>query len=189
VVDARQNAQLLQDLQSNAKDRAENLMIVDLLRNDLGKNCVPGSVQVPRLFEVESYATVHHLVSTVTGELVAGRDALALLRDCFPGGSVTGAPKQRAMQIIEQLEPQRRGIYCGSIGYVGLDGNMDCNIAIRTLVYAGGEIRFWAGGGIVADSEVGAEYQETLDKAAAMLALLRHYGGTGVEKFSKGVSE
>lgn len=185
VADARQNALLLQDLKRNPKDRAENLMIVDLLRNDLGKNCVPGSVQVPSLFEVESYATVHHLVSTVTGELVAGRDALALLRDCFPGGSVTGAPKQRAMQIIEQLEPQRRGIYCGSIGYVGFDGNMDCNIAIRTLVYAGGEIRCWAGGGIVADSEVGAEYQETLDKAAAMLELLRRYGGTGVEKFRK----
>jgi para-aminobenzoate synthetase component I len=178
VADARQNALLVQDLRSNPKDRAENLMIVDLLRNDLGKNCVPGSVQVPNLFEVESYATVHHLVSTVTGELAAGRDALVLLRDCFPGGSVTGAPKQRAMEIIEQLEPQRRGIYCGSIGYIGFDGNMDCNIAIRTLVYAGGEIRCWAGGGIVADSEAGAEYQETLDKAAAMLELLRYYGGT-----------
>jgi len=177
VADARQNALLVQDLKSNPKDRAENLMIVDLLRNDLGKNCVPGSVQVPSLFEVESYATVHHLVSTVTGELVAGRDALALLRDSFPGGSVTGAPKQRAMQIIDQLEPQRRGIYCGSIGYIGFDGNMDSNIAIRTLVYAGGEIRCWAGGGIVADSELEAEYQETLDKAAAMLALLRSYGG------------
>lgn len=178
VADALQNALLVQDLRSNPKDRAENLMIVDLLRNDLSKSCVPGSVQVPKLFEVESYATVHHLVSTVTGELAAGRDALALLRDCFPGGSVTGAPKQRAMEIIEQLEPQRRGIYCGSIGYIGFDGNMDCNIAIRTLVYAGGEIRCWAGGGIVADSEVAAEYQETLDKAAAMLELLRYYGGT-----------
>ena len=178
VADAQQNALLVQDLRSNAKDRAENLMIVDLLRNDLSKNCAPGSVQVPSLFEVESYATVHHLVSTVTGELAAGRDAIALLRDCFPGGSVTGAPKQRAMEIIEQLEPQRRGIYCGSIGYIGFDGNMDCNIAIRTLVYADGEIRCWAGGGIVADSEAGAEYQETLDKAAAMLELLRRYGGT-----------
>jgi para-aminobenzoate synthetase component 1 len=177
VADAQQNALLLQDLKSNPKDRAENLMIVDLLRNDLGKNCVSGSVRVPSLFQVESYATVHHLVSTVTGELAAGRDAIALLRDCFPGGSVTGAPKQRAMQIIEQLEPQRRGIYCGAIGYIGFDGNMDCNIVIRTLVFSDGEIRCWAGGGIVADSEVGAEYQETLDKAAAMLALLRQYGG------------
>lgn len=189
VADALQNAKLVQDLRSNPKDRAENLMIVDLLRNDLGKNCVPGSVQVPRLFEVESYATVHHLVSTVTGELAAGRDALALLRDCFPGGSVTGAPKQRAMEIIEQLEPQRRGIYCGSVGYIGFDGNMDCNIAIRTLVYAEGEIRCWAGGGIVADSEAGAEYQETLDKAGAMLELLRYYGGTGVENLSKGTTK
>jgi para-aminobenzoate synthetase component I len=178
VADARQDDLLVQDLRSNPKDRAENLMIVDLLRNDLSKNCAPGSVQVPALFEVESYATVHHLVSTVTGELAAGRDALALLRDCFPGGSVTGAPKQRAMEIIEQLEPQRRGVYCGAIGYVGFDGNMDCNIAIRTLVYAGGEIRCWAGGGIVADSEAAAEYQETLDKAAAMLDLLRCYGGS-----------
>ena len=105
VADVKQNALLVQDLLNSTKDRAENLMIVDLLRNDLSKNCAPGSVQVPNLFEVESYATVHHLVSTVTGELAAGRDALALLRDCFPGGSVTGAPKQRAMEIIEQLEP------------------------------------------------------------------------------------
>ena len=175
---AQQNALLVQDLLSSSKDRAENLMIVDLLRNDLSKSCAPGSVQVPHLFEVESYATVHHLVSTVTGELAAGRDAVALLRDCFPGGSVTGAPKQRAMEIIEQLEPQRRGVYCGAIGYIGFDGNMDCNIAIRTLVYADGEIRCWAGGGIVADSVAEAEYQETLDKAAAMLELLRYYGGT-----------
>jgi len=157
-------------------------MIVDLLRNDLSKSCIPGSVQVPILFEVESYATVHHLVSTVTGELAAGRDALDLLHGCFPGGSVTGAPKQRAMEIIEQLEPQRRGIYCGSIGYIGFDGNMDSNIAIRTLVYAGGEIRCWAGGGIVADSEAGAEYQETLDKAAPMLELLRYFGGTAFKE-------
>ncbi len=178
VSDALQNELLVQDLRNSPKDRAENLMIVDLLRNDLGKNCIPGSVKVPNLFEVESYATVHHLVSTVTGELAAGRDALMLLRDCFPGGSVTGAPKQRAMEIIEQLEPQRRGVYCGSIGYVGFDGNMDCNIVIRTLAYADGEIRCWAGGGIVADSEAGAEYQETLDKAAPMLELLRRYGAT-----------
>jgi len=178
VADGVQNSLLVQDLRSNPKDRAENLMIVDLLRNDLGKSCKPGSVRVPVLFEVESYATVHHLVSTVTGELAAGCDAISLLRDCFPGGSVTGAPKHRAMQIIEQLEPQRRGIYCGSIGYIGFDGNMDCNIVIRTLVYDGGEIRCWAGGGIVADSEAGAEYQETMDKASAMLELLRYFGGS-----------
>lgn len=109
--------------------------------------------------------------------MAEGRDALDVLRDCFPGGSVTGAPKLRAMQIIEQLEPHRRDIYCGAIGYVGFDGNMDSNIVIRTLVYSGGEVRCWAGGGIVADSDVEAEYQETMDKASAMLKLLQHYGG------------
>ena len=175
--DAQHDRQLADELRNHPKDRAENLMIVDLLRSDLGKSCVPGSVRVPKLFEVESFANVHHLVSTVEGRLADGSDALDVLRGCFPGGSVTGAPKQRAMQIIEQLEPHRRGIYCGAIGYVGFDGNMDTNIAIRTLVYSGKEIRCWAGGGIVADSDAAAEYQETLDKAAAMLTLLRQYGG------------
>lgn len=175
--DPQQDVLLAEELRNHPKDRAENLMIVDLLRNDLGKSCVPGSVRVPRLFEVESFANVHHLVSTVEGRLAEGRDALHVLRDCFPGGSVTGAPKLRAMQIIEQLEPHRRGVYCGAIGYVGFDGNMDTNIAIRTLVHADNEICCWAGGGIVADSEVGAEFQETLDKAAGMLNLLRQYGG------------
>jgi para-aminobenzoate synthetase component 1 len=175
--DAQQDHRLAEELRNHPKDRAENLMIVDLLRNDLGKCCAPGSVRVPELFEVETYANVHHLVSTVEGKLAAGRDALHLLRDCFPGGSVTGAPKKRAMQIIAQLEPQHRGIYCGAIGYVGFDGNMDSNIVIRTLVHSGQEVRCWAGGGIVADSNVQAEYQETLDKAAAMLKLLKLYGG------------
>ncbi|MFA6970988.1 MAG: aminodeoxychorismate synthase component I [Gallionella sp.] len=175
--DPLRDSQLADELSRHPKDRAENLMIVDLLRNDLGKSCIPGSVRVPRLFEVESYANVHHLVSTVQGELAQGRDALDLLRGCFPGGSITGAPKLRAMQIIEQLEPDRRGVYCGAIGYVGFDGNMDTNIVIRTLVYSHGEIRCWAGGGLVADSLCDAEYQETLDKASAMLELLRLYGG------------
>jgi para-aminobenzoate synthetase component I len=173
----QQDQRFADELRNHPKDRAENLMIVDLLRNDLGKSCVPGSVRVPKLFEVERYASVHHLVSTVEGRLAKGRDALHVLRDCFPGGSVTGAPKLRAMQIIEQLEPCHRGIYCGAIGYVGFDGNMDSNIVIRTLVYSGDEIMCWAGGGIVADSDAGAEYQETLDKAAGMLKLLRQYGG------------
>ena len=150
----RLDAQLAAELQASAKDRAENVMIVDLLRNDLSKNCERGSVRVPKLFEVESFATVHHLVSTVTGALREDRDALDLLRGCFPGGSITGAPKLRAMQIIEELEPQRRGVYCGAIGYIGCDGNMDLNIAIRTLVYSGGVIRFSAGGGIVSDSRL-----------------------------------
>jgi para-aminobenzoate synthetase component I len=128
---------------------------------------------VPKLFDVESFATVHHLVSTVTGELRADRDAIDLLRCAFPGGSITGAPKLRAMQIIEALEPHRRGLYCGAIGYLGFDGSMDMNIAIRTAVYSRGEIRFWAGGGIVADSKCDEEYQETFDKAAAMLKLVQ----------------
>lgn len=175
--DPLRDRQLADELSMHPKDRAENLMIVDLLRNDLGKSCKPGSVRVPELFKVESYANVHHLVSTVRGELSDGRDALDMLCGCFPGGSITGAPKLRAMQIIEQLEPDPRGVYCGAIGYVGFDGNMDSNIVIRTLVYRGGKIRCWAGGGLVADSQCDAEYQETLDKASAMLELLRLYGG------------
>jgi para-aminobenzoate synthetase component 1 len=175
--DAALDARLACELQNSPKERAENLMIVDLLRNDLGRSCEPGSVQVRKLFEVESFAQVHHLVSTVAGRLAPGQDALSLLRNCFPGGSVTGAPKLRAMQIIEQLEPHRRGVYCGAIGYIGHDGNMDSNIAIRTLVYSGGEIRFWTGGGIVADSSAASEYQETLAKAAGLLELLKRYGG------------
>ena len=176
---ARLDAELVEALRASEKDRAENLMIVDLLRNDLSKNCAPGTVKVPKLFDVESFATVHHLVSTVTGELRADRDALDLLRGCFPGGSITGAPKLRAMQIIEELEPHRRGVYCGAIGYIGFDGNMDVNIAIRTLVHSQGAIRFWAGGGIVADSKLEEEYQETFDKAAAMLKLLQQSAASG----------
>ena len=169
----RRDAELAEALRASAKDRAENLMIVDLLRNDLSRNCATGSVRVPTLFDVETYATVHHLVSAVTGTLAPGRDAIDLLRGCFPGGSITGAPKLRAMQIIEELEPHRRGVYCGAIGYIGYGGEMDLNIAIRTLIYSHGEVRCWAGGGIVADSTAEEEYQETLDKAAAMLRLLQ----------------
>src|SRR5690606_5942516 len=157
-------AALADELRESAKDRAENVMIVDLLRNDLGKACVPGSVRATKLFDVESFANVHHLVSTVEGRLAADRHALDLLRGAFPGGSITGAPKVRAMEIIESLEPQRRGVYCGAIGYAGFDGSMDTNIAIRTLVQRGGRIYAWAGGGIVADSEVESEYQESLTK-------------------------
>ena len=160
-------------LRNAAKDQAENVMIVDLLRNDLGKVCVTGSVRVPALFDIESFAMVHHLVSTVTGALRDDRDSIDLLKACFPGGSITGAPKLRAMEIIEELEPHRRGVYCGCIGYLGDDGRMDLNIAIRTLIYSDGRIRFWVGGGIVADSVMEAEFQETLDKAKAMLLMLR----------------
>ncbi len=164
-----------QALRESPKDRAENLMIVDLLRNDLSKNCRLGSVKVPKLFEVETFATVHHLVSTVIGQLDEGRHALDLLRGCFPGGSITGAPKIRAMEIIEELEGIRRGVYCGAIGYVGYDGAMDTNIVIRTLVHSGGEIHFWAGGGIVADSKGEQEYQESFDKAAALIQVLSRF--------------
>jgi para-aminobenzoate synthetase component 1 len=169
----------IDQLRYSPKDRAENLMIVDLLRNDLSKTCKTGSVKVPALFSVESYATVHHLVSTVTGNLEAGKHALDLLRSCFPGGSITGAPKIRAMEIIEELEPSRRGIYCGTIGYIGFNGNMDSNIAIRTLVHSDGSIRFWAGGGIVNDSDLEQEYQECFDKAAALLKLLNKLSTNG----------
>jgi para-aminobenzoate synthetase component 1 len=164
--------QLAVALQNSVKDRAENLMIVDLLRNDLGKVCKPGSIRVPAPFALESFATVHHLVSTITGELADTQSPVSLLRACFPGGSITGAPKLRAMQIIEELEPHRRGIYCGSIGYIGFDGQMDSNITIRTMVHSDNRLRFWAGGGIVADSQAEAEYQEVHDKAQAMLGLI-----------------
>ena len=162
-------------LAASHKDRAENVMIVDLLRNDMSKNCQQGSVKVPHLFDVESFATVHHLVSTVTGQLSTDDTAIDLLKNCFPGGSITGAPKIRAMEIIEELEPNRRGIYCGSMGYIGFNGNMDTNIAIRTLVHSDHIIRFWAGGGIVNDSVMQDEYQESFDKAAALLQLLKQF--------------
>lgn len=161
------------ELLASDKDRAENLMIVDLLRNDLGRNCVPGSIHVDRLFEVQSFPTVHHLVSTISGELVVRRDAWDLLRDSFPGGSITGAPKRRAMQIIAELEPDSREAYCGSVFYVSADGRMDSNIAIRSMVCDGQQIRCWAGGGIVADSSWQLEYQESWDKVAKLLATLQ----------------
>jgi para-aminobenzoate synthetase component 1 len=160
------------ELAASFKDRAENVMIVDLLRNDLGRACAAGSIEVTQLFAIESFAHVHHMVSTVVGRLAPGRDALDLIRACFPGGSITGAPKLRAMEIIDALELQRRSIYCGSIGYLSYCGRMDTSIAIRTLLRAGDAIHAWAGGGIVADSRCEAEYQESLDKAAGLLAML-----------------
>jgi para-aminobenzoate synthetase component 1 len=171
--DPIEDMMLAEMLKNSPKDQAENLMIVDLLRNDLGKVCATGSVEVPELFKLESYARVHHLVSKVCGRLAEGQDALSLLRACFPGGSITGAPKLRSMEIIEELEPHRRGIYCGSIGYIGFNGDMDCNIAIRTMIHSEGITRLWAGGGIVADSDPEAEYRETYHKAAALLDLLQ----------------
>jgi len=173
--DYAEDQQQIKNLEASNKDRAENLMIVDLLRNDISKTCKNGSVKVPVLFDVESYATVHHLVSTVTGILADNQHALDLLKSCFPGGSITGAPKIRSMEIIEELEPNRRGVYCGAIGYIGFNCNMDTNIAIRTLVHSENTIRFWAGGGIVNDSVAEEEYQESFDKAAAMLDLLQQF--------------
>ncbi len=166
------DAALSRALRDSEKDRAENLMIVDLLRNDLSRVCRPGTVRVPELFALERYRTVHHLVSTVVGDLAPGRDATDLLASAFPGGSITGAPKVRAMEIIAELEPSRRGIYCGSIGYLSVTGAMDTSIVIRTLVAAGGRVTFSAGGGIVADSDPESEYQETLHKARALITAL-----------------
>jgi para-aminobenzoate synthetase component 1 len=159
------DAQLRDELSNSVKDRAENIMIVDLLRNDLGKVCVPGSIQVPELFTVEEYRKVHQMASSVTGQLRPEHDAIDLLTACFPGGSVTGAPKIRAMEIIDEIEPVQRSVYCGAIGYIGFDGSMQMSIPIRTMLMKGQQVYFQVGGGIVADSEPEAEYQETLDKA------------------------
>lgn len=170
---AYEDKELAACLLESEKDRAENLMIVDLLRNDISKVCESGSVVVPKLFALESYATVHHLVSTISGRLAKGKHVLDLLRGCFPGGSITGAPKLRSMEIIEELEPHRRSVYCGSIAHIGFDGNMDSNICIRTLIQYKDKLYFNAGGGIVWDSEVDAEYKECFTKAAAMLTLFK----------------
>ena len=167
------DAALGRALAESEKDRAENVMIVDLLRNDLSRVCRPGTVRVPELFALEQHPTVHHLVSTVVGELEPVADAIDLVRAAFPGGSITGAPKVRAMEIIAELEPTRRGVYCGSIGYISASGAMDTSIVIRTFVAAGGELYFQAGGGIVADSDPELEYRETLDKAAGLIETLR----------------
>lgn len=170
--DQKTDQALAQQLLQSEKDRAENLMIVDLLRNDISRACIVGSVKVPKLFDVESFPAVHHLVSTVVGQLAEDKNALDLLRGAFPGGSITGAPKIRAMEIIDELEPQRRSLYCGSIGYISACGNMDTSITIRTLVCEQQNIHCWAGGGIVADSNVDAEYQESLDKVNKILPIL-----------------
>lgn len=167
-----QDARNAQDLITSPKDKAENLMIVDLLRNDIGKVCELGSVKVTELFKLQSFANVHHMVSIIVGRLAAQYHVVDLLKSCFPGGSITGAPKLRAMQIIDELEPHRRGVYCGCIGYIGFDGAMDTNIAIRTALINQQTMTFYAGGGIVADSDCEKEYQETLDKASHFMKLI-----------------
>jgi len=167
------DAALALALAESDKDRAENVMIVDLLRNDLSRVCQPGTVRVPELFALEHYQTVHHLVSTVVGELAPELDALDLLRAAFPGGSITGAPKVRAMQIIAELEPTQRGVYCGSIGYLSATGALDSSIVIRTYLVVGRDVYFQVGGGIVADSDPEQEYRETLDKARGLIAALK----------------
>lgn len=160
------------DLLISAKDRAENVMIVDLLRNDMGRVCQYGSVRVESLCRVESYRTVHHLVSEVRGTLRPGLGAVDVLRAAFPGGSVTGAPKIRAMEIITELEQVARGPYCGCLGYIGFDGSMDSNLLIRTFTIGNGWMRFPVGGGIVADSDPEREYEETWHKAEGLLRVL-----------------
>ncbi|MBS4685725.1 aminodeoxychorismate synthase component I [Aeromonas sobria] len=167
--DPATDQQVARELAQADKDRSENLMIVDLLRNDIGRVSRPGSVSVPHLFMVESFPAVHHLVSTIHGELDARWQGVDLLRACFPGGSITGAPKIRAMAIIEELEPQRRNAYCGSIGYLSQHGRIDTSICIRTLIAEAGRLHCWAGGGIIADSDADSEYQETYDKVARIL--------------------
>lgn len=164
---------LAEALLASEKDRAENLMIVDLLRNDIGHCCEPGSIRVDKLFELQSFQTVHHLVSTISGRLTRNTSALQLLAACFPGGSITGAPKHRAMEIIEELEPHPRSIYCGSVAYISCHGSMDSNIAIRTMLCEAGKLYCWSGGGIVADSQVELEFEETWNKVGSLLTHLQ----------------
>ena len=159
-------------LLNSDKDRAENLMIVDLLRNDLGKTCIAGSIKVPKLFDLESFPNVHHLVSTVTGVLKTDSSPLSLLQGCFPGGSITGAPKKRSMEIIDELEPIQRSVYCGSIGYICASNQMDTNIAIRTVVADNTALHCWGGGGIVADSDADSEFEESMNKIRLILQTL-----------------
>ncbi len=167
-----EDAALADELRTSEKDRAENLMIVDLLRNDLGRVCETGSIRVPALWELEGYSNVWQLVSAVTGILRPEADAVAALGAAFPGGSVTGCPKIRAMEIIEELESVRRGIYCGAIGYLGFDGTMDTSIVIRTIVLTRDRLYLQVGGAVVADSDPQAEYEETLVKAQAARSVL-----------------
>jgi para-aminobenzoate synthetase component 1 len=173
VMDSGVDAILKADLLASRKDRAENVMIVDLLRNDLSRVCDPGSVEVPVLCGLESYASVHHLVSVVTGRLSEGYGPADLISACFPGGSITGAPKVRAMEIIAELERIPRNVYCGSIGFMSFTGRMDFNIAIRTVTFHEGTASFHGGGGITARSDPSAEYDETIAKVQRLMETFR----------------
>lgn len=163
---------LANELKDSIKDRAENIMIVDLVRNDLGRVCRFGTVKVRELCTLESYATVFQLTSTIEGRLCSDKGRIDLLKACFPGGSITGAPKVRSMEIIDELEPTKRGIYTGSIGYLSFSGEMDLNIVIRTILLKDRKAYFQVGGGIVFDSDPELEYQETMDKAKALFQAL-----------------
>jgi anthranilate/para-aminobenzoate synthase component I len=167
-----EDTRLATELASSEKDRAENLMIVDLVRNDLGRVCTPGSISVPELMDIEAYAAVFQMVSTVTGTLATGRDAFDLVRATFPPGSMTGAPKLAAISLLEKLETVRRGVYAGALGYLDLRGGLDLSVVIRTIIWKEGRAYLHVGGGVVADSSPEAEYLESLDKAKAPLAAL-----------------
>ena len=164
---------LAKTLQQSPKDRAENIMIVDLMRNDLSRVAIPSSVSVDILCGLETYTNVHHLVSVITAELKHNHDSISLLQTCFPGGSITGAPKIRVMEIIDELEPQRRGPYCGSLGYIGGNGNLDLSILIRSIVIKGDNLTFHSGGAITLDSDPEQEWNETLLKAESLKTILK----------------
>ncbi len=174
-----EDERLRHELQNSPKDRAENVMIVDLVRNDFGRVCAYRTVQVPDFLAIEPYATVFQMVSTVQGRLAEGRDRFDLIRACFPGGSMTGAPKIEAMKIIDSLEPVARGIYAGAIGYLDFGGAMDLSMVIRTIIVKDGRCYFHVGGGIVADSDPAAEYRETQDKAQALIAAIENLKSGG----------
>jgi para-aminobenzoate synthetase component 1 len=175
---------LAESLQQSVKDRAENIMIVDLERNDIGRVCRYGTVKVTELAILETYPTVFHLTSTVVGQLREGKNIIDLLKATFPGGSITGAPKVRAMEIIDELEPTRRSVYTGSLGYIGFNGDIDLDIVIRTIIVKDGKAYFQVGGAIVYDSEPEAEYSETLDKGKALIQALNLSSGGDVEIIS-----
>lgn len=177
--DEIEDKRLYDDLGTASKDQAENNMIVDLVRNDLGRVCKFGTVHVPELRIIESYATVHQLVSTIRGQLDDSYGVIDLVRSCFPGGSMTGAPKIEAMKIIDRLEPVKRSVYAGSLGYFDFSGPMDLNIVIRTILVKGKKAFYNVGGAIVADSDPTSEYEETLDKARALMVAIRNVTGDG----------